>query len=718
MYLILCEEDGEHARARDGEFLKRDETTDDDEATTDVDEATRAWTRRRRRRRRRVVRVGSRRVGLRTVRVATMAVATDAVVQRFGDEGFGVESDVVAVALADVARDRKWSADELAKMWNLFDANALSGEELEMRHVVRIEWIEKFEAFAREESTRRANASSSSTKRMFGGKKRVRARGLSLGSASEGGVTPGKSPRTPGSASAGGRATFASATPTKTKREWSEALDALTGDEPSEYSKRAATPGSASATGGDGVGNVSLNAHLSAELAAAEDDGECAVETTPGVVAREKFRYMRDTIPDRVRAINARIRDVETRFRVADEDEDENETKRAVDARTTTRTTTEDDDAPRVSRVGSTTGAEDAHFIGRIVSAVHDSDAKLTEKTVALEGSIEQSCGDRVRLELRDLERYSLFPGQVVRVTGRNPAGHCLVVKSIDTAPAVKPFARSPRSSPAFTRGAKVLVASGPFSCSSDLRYEPLGDFLEYARDENPDVVVLCGPIVDAENVFVKKGDCNGLTFHEVAALTAAKIEARLPEKTKVIYVPSVRDATLDAAFPQPAPVVPGDARRAFSVSNPGTFTVNGVVFSVCTHDAVKHLSAHEISKGFVAKDRLTRLAGHFARQAHAYPLYPPDASACMDARHADALRLDVAPDVFILPSDLKTFCEDVDGVVCVNPGRLARGGGGGTLAKIVIHPAATTTEERVGDESSAEHRVSERARVDVMKIK
>ena len=86
-----------------------------------------------------------------------------------------------------------------------------------------------------------------------------------------------------------------------------------------------------------------------------------------------------------------------------------------------------------------------------------------------------------------------LFPGQVVQVTGRNPAGHCLVVKSIDAAPAVRPFARSKRSSPAFTRGAKVLVASGPFSCSSDLRYEPLGDFLEYARDEKPDVVVdLC----------------------------------------------------------------------------------------------------------------------------------------------------------------------------------------------------------------------------------
>ena len=243
-------------------------------------------------------------------------MATDALKKRFETEGFEVPDDVVAVALADVARERSWSEDDLVKMWDLFDANALAvGEELEMRHVVRSEWIEKFEAFARDaaEAKRKTEAASAS-KRTFGKKRRH-------GRASEGGMTPGKSPRTPGSVSSGGSgraSAFANgATPTKTKREWSEALDALTGDEPSEYSKRAATPGSASATGGDGVGNVTLNAHLNAELPAAEDGGECAVETTPGVVAREKFRYMRDTIPDRVRAINARIRDVETRFRAA-----------------------------------------------------------------------------------------------------------------------------------------------------------------------------------------------------------------------------------------------------------------------------------------------------------------------------------------------------------------------------------------------------------------
>ena len=78
-------------------------------------------------------------------------MATDALKKRFETEGFEVPDDVVAVALADVARERSWSEDDLVKMWDLFDANALAvGEELEMRHVVRSEWIEKFEAFARD----------------------------------------------------------------------------------------------------------------------------------------------------------------------------------------------------------------------------------------------------------------------------------------------------------------------------------------------------------------------------------------------------------------------------------------------------------------------------------------------------------------------------------------------------------------------------------------
>jgi DNA polymerase alpha subunit B len=292
------------------------------------------------------------------------------------------------------------------------------------------------------------------------------------------------------------------------------------------------------------------------------------------------------------------------------------------------------------------------------------------------------------------------------------------VAKDISTASA-KPMKTSAPTASVFTKPVSAVIASGPFSCAKDLKYEPLNDLLDFVATENPDVLILCGPLVDVENAIVKTGSCGDLDFDDVALNVTQTIERKLGfnaadsttkinNKTKVVYVPSIRDAMLDAAFPQPAPKREAfftSSTRAFVASNPGTFEINGAVFSVVTHDILKHLSVQEISKGFAPKERLNRLATHVASQANAYPLYPTDPSACFDAAHGDALALDVTPDVLILPSDLKTFAEvldvrDVGKVVCINPGRLARGESGGTLAKLIVHaaPAPTPDEDAPHD--------------------
>lgn len=640
----------------------------------------------------------------------TSADALSAVREEFIASGFDLGSDLALSELASVGARLALDAKSLVNTWELFDRNVLSrdGIDVQSRHVVGVERVQAFEEYAERAAQTRTEKPGRESE--FGARRRAKRAGQSPSALGRASQSPGGSESKRASIGSIGTAV----TPMKSAREWSAELDALTGGEPSEYARRAATPGSASAgAGADGAQTSTLNAHLPTKIE--RRSGEIADEASIVVLAKstvsnpEKFRYMRDRISDRVRMIDARIRDVETRFDVAGDDEMDDGSAASASRHVF------------VSPVGSKTGDEDGYFVGRVVSA-HNIEGKLTDKTVAIEGSIEGSFGARVRLELRELSEYSLFPGQVVKVRGRNPAGHCLVANAVDTGAATKPAAQSKKTDPVFTRGVEIVIASGPFSCGTDLRYEPLEDLLDYARGEKPDVLVLCGPLLDTENALVKSGYLGAsLTYEQVVKIVIGKIEEKLATPTtKVIFVPSIRDVTLDPVFPQPAAEVAdfvSDPSRVISVSNPGTFEVNGVVFSVCSHDVLKHLSAREISEGCAAKDRLARLAGHVVRQANAYPLYPPDVTACLDARHGEALTLDRTPDVLILPSDLKAFAETIEGdVVCVNPGRLARGNIGGTLAKMVIHPLAEA--DASNDESLHPHDVHHRCRIDVLKIK
>ena len=171
----------------------------------------------------------------------------------------------------------------------------------------------------------------------------------------------------------------------------------------------------------------------------------------------------------------------------------------------------------------------------------------------------------RVRLELRDMPTFSLFPGQIVCVQGQNPSGHCLVARRIIAA-APPPPPASPPTSPAF--GAlSAVVASGPFTCAGDLSYEPFTDLLAYTMDTRPDVLVLMGPFVDAEHRAVRGEDPNvgplDVSFEEVFAWGVRdRLEKFVSEADAVGYnpavvlVPSVRDAASSRSI-NGAPISP-----------------------------------------------------------------------------------------------------------------------------------------------------------------
>ncbi|KAH8495457.1 hypothetical protein H0E87_018581 [Populus deltoides] len=200
-----------------------------------------------------------------------------------------------------------------------------------------------------------------------------------------------------------------------------------------------------------------------------------------------------------------------------------------------------------------------------------DGEGRLNEKSIMLQSSVEHSGGCNVRLELHNLKQFSVFPGQIVGIEGQNPSGHCLIAsKLVDSVPLSTTVAvnQHPTKKQALDlvvestdssyvqKEISALIASGPFTTTDNLFFEPLAELLAYAGRKLPQLLVLMGPFVDSEHPEVKKGAVDR-SFDE---LFCQEILRRLQDhveyagsNVRVILVPSIRDAQHDFVFPQPA---------------------------------------------------------------------------------------------------------------------------------------------------------------------
>ncbi|KAL3501055.1 hypothetical protein ACH5RR_035504 [Cinchona calisaya] len=346
-----------------------------------------------------------------------------------------------------------------------------------------------------------------------------------------------------------------------------------------------------------------------------------------------------------------------------------------------------------------------------------EEEGRLKEKPILLQSSVEHSGGQRVRLDLQNLEQFSIFPGQVVGVEGHNPSGHCLIAsKIIDSVPLSVSSNENlhPAKKQALDQNVQsndlsgpmpelsLIIAAGPFTTIDNFLFEPLVELLGYARRKQPQLLILLGPFIDADHPEIKKGTVNRTfedMFHfEILGRLKDYVEY-MGSTASVVLVPSIRDANHDFVFPQPNfDIYSLDLKhQIYSISNPGTFTANKVKLACCTVDILKHLSAEEISRNPQggSKHRLTTLSNHILNQRSFYPLYPPAEGIPLDFSLApEALQISSIPDILILPSDLAQFvrvlslgkiseAEQEVKCLCVNPGRLARGEGGGFFVEL-----------------------------------
>ncbi|KAG1660958.1 hypothetical protein FOA52_005583 [Chlamydomonas sp. UWO 241] len=310
---------------------------------------------------------------------------------------------------------------------------------------------------------------------------------------------------------------------------------------------------------------------------------------------------------------------------------------------------------------------------------------------------------------------------QVVAVRGLNPTGSVFVAQSICThvpprASAPPPPPPSSATPPAAAhgtqlaqRGTSLVAACGPFTTVDNLLYEPLTELLRHATQIDADTVVLMGPFVDVEHSAIKDGSLNVpfdvLMREQVCKRIGAWQADPVNACRRVVVLPAVRDVTAQPCFPTPPLPMDGTVPdRTSCVQSPSTFALDGLRVSALSTDVLLHLSASELWRG-PSTDRMAALASHVLGQRCFYPLSPPPLGTCLDTAHAASLRLDEAPDLLLMPSNLAPFAKLLNTAPeglppgCAPPtgtdtaaagsadGRLSKGVSGGTFAHVVVAP-------------------------------
>ncbi|KAH9636662.1 hypothetical protein HF086_003480 [Spodoptera exigua] len=133
-----------------------------------------------------------------------------------------------------------------------------------------------------------------------------------------------------------------------------------------------------------------------------------------------------------------------------------------------------------------------------------DADARLNPKSVVLQGTWEQSLSQTVPVDLDNVKQYSLFPGQTVVMKGVNTRGDKFVAHEVfcDASPAVTDHKADLTNT--LQGKMSMVIASGPYTTSDNMTYEPLKDLVTYISTHQPHVVIMTGPFLDSDHTKVK----------------------------------------------------------------------------------------------------------------------------------------------------------------------------------------------------------------------
>ncbi|KAM0687184.1 DNA-directed DNA polymerase alpha subunit pol12, partial [Conglomerata obtusa] len=297
---------------------------------------------------------------------------------------------------------------------------------------------------------------------------------------------------------------------------------------------------------------------------------------------------------------------------------------------------------------------------------------KLNFDNIYIMNIIDASNGVAVKLNLSRLERYSLFPGQLVAITGTNINGNEIDVHNINSLSAldVNCCSQNVKTENTKLESLKICVIVGPFLENNN--FNMLDTFFE----KDFDVAILCGPFVEHSKAVLDPSSF----FDE---LIMPKIEKWLKRSmtSKVIVIPSAEDITEIGLYPQ-EPFKYQNTDRLLFLSNPTLFYVDKILFGISLFDNLLQLAAEEYvyedktklfykndvcSEIIFSNDKLYRLAVHLIYQASFLPVFPLNEP--IDYSQPENLDMDITPDFFITSSKLGNYSAEIDPVSFISLG-------------------------------------------------
>jgi DNA polymerase alpha subunit B len=243
----------------------------------------------------------------------------------------------------------------------------------------------------------------------------------------------------------------------------------------------------------------------------------------------------------------------------------------------------------------NTGSASDVYVVGRICTD-GGGGARTSQASLHIEGSRETSRGARASLDVSLLTDFSLFPGQVVGVCGRNPTGSCVTAHELVDAlpPRTQPRPQGHADEQQERGDLRLIVATGPFVQPDQLAWGPLHTVLQYCSDHQPGMLLLCGPFVPDTHPGMPHAQATFQELFERQVLAPLQAFQQQHPGVVIALQPAMSDAHHIPVHPQP----PFQAVNGIDMlPSPAHVQVAGCTVSATASAVIMHVSASEVSK-------------------------------------------------------------------------------------------------------------------------